>query len=277
LICDDDMRMIFATVMAMVTLAAAPAAQAGGDSPAAYVADGTRDQDQAASSDNQRSIGDGAYLPLSLTPSVGRVQASAIGYGGYDAARKLAVMTTFAEVRVWGPLSLRGGGELGDTVHRLRPTIGGRFQFLHQDRHAVDGSVSVFYRAEGFTEPEGEIETVVALGRRVGRGIVIGNLTYGQDPEGNERDGEVRASFVLPVSSTFFAGVDGRARFDLGSQKAKLMASHEPTFDLDAGPVAALAVGPIAITAHAGVSLVRRVGESMTAGVVALGGIGTSF
>jgi hypothetical protein len=150
-------------------------------------------------------------------------------------------------------------------------------QLLAQERHGVDGAVSVSYRAEGFTEPEGEIETVVAVGRRMGRATVLGNLAYGQDPEGRERDGEVRAAALARVGQHAQVGLDGRWRFDLGSETAKLIATREPRYDLDVGPVAAVWFGPVALTAHTGLSVLRRVGESARVGAVVLGGAGTSF
>lgn len=272
-------RFILACVASVVALSVAAAGRA------AAAASGEDDVGTEVSAPdarapaNDRAADAGAYLPLSLSPQVGAggVAASAIGHAGYDAARKSAVSTTFAEVRVWGPLAIRGGAELSDASNRLRPTIGARVQLLAQQRHAVDGSVSVFYRAEGFSEPEGEIETVIAIGRQLGRTALIGNLAYGQDPEGRERDGEIRAAVLARFGRHVLAGVDGRWRFDLGSDRAKLRASNEPTFDLDAGPVGVLALGPMSILAHGGVSVVRRVGQDATAGLIALGGLGTSF
>ena len=145
------------------------------------------------------------------------------------------------------------------------------------ERHAVDGAVSIFYRAEGLTEPEGEIETVLSLGRRIGRTTVIGNVAYGQDPEGRERDGEVRAATLARISERLSVGVDGRWRFDLGSDAGRLVASHEARYDLDAGPVAALTLGAIAVTGHAGVSAVGRADGRAAAGLIALAGLGTAF
>jgi hypothetical protein len=197
-------------------------------------------------------------------------------YGGYDSARG-AVMNSYAEVRLWGALALRGGAELGDASQRLRPSIGARVQLLSQRRHGVDGALSVSYRAEGFTEPEGEIETVLALGRRFGSTTVIANVAYGQDPDGHERDGEVRAAAFRPLSRRLQVGIDGQWRFDLGSDLTRLAASHEATTDIDVGPVAALALGPLALTAHAGAAFVRPVGASIRAGAVALAGLGTAF
>jgi hypothetical protein len=225
----------------------------------------------------ERGAAGGQYLALTLAPSVGAVAAVATGYGGYDAARSSAVMVTYADAHVWGPIAVRGGAELSDTVHRLRPSIGARLQLLSQARHGVDGAVAVTYRAEGFNEPEGEIETVLSAGRRMGRTMLIGNVAYGQDPEARERDGELRAAVLVRVGQRAAVGFDARWRFDLGSETAKLVASREPTYDVNAGPMAALPFGPVALIAHAGVSAFHRVGERVKVGAVALAGVGTSF
>ena len=120
---------------------------------------------------------------------------------------------------------------------------------------------------------------MLSVGRRMGRTMLIGNVAYGQDPEARERDGELRAAVLVGVGqrADIHVGIDARWRFDLGSETAKLMASREPTYDVDVGPVAALPLGPVALIAHAGVSAFRRVGESVRVGAVALGGVGASF
>ena len=95
----------------------------------------------------------GALLPSTLAPQVGATAAHAVGLAGYDGARAAPIMSAIGEVRVWGPFALRGGAEYSSTRKEPRPTIGGRVQLLRQERHGVDGSVSIFYRPEGFNEP----------------------------------------------------------------------------------------------------------------------------
>jgi hypothetical protein len=226
----------------------------------------------------RRAVADGGLLPFTLTPRVGSTAAVAASYGGYDSARG-AVSESHAEVQLWGPLAVRGAAELGDTSRRLRPSVGARLQVLSERRHGLDGALSITYRAEGFTEPEGEIEAVVALGRRIGNTLVIANAAYGQDPDGRERDGEVRAALIRPMSMSrrLQLGVDGRWRFDLGTDVARLQASHEPTTDVDVGPVAAIVLGPVVLTAHAGASVVRRIDVGVRLGAVALAGLGTAL
>jgi hypothetical protein len=220
------------------------------------------------------AVRDGALLPSTLAPRVGATGALAFGFGGYDGARSAPIGSATAEVRVWGPFAIRGGAEYSSIRREPRPTIGGRVQLLHQAKHGVDGSLSVFYRPEGFTEPEGEIETFVSVGRRFERVSVFGNLVYGQDPEGNERDGEVRFASLYAVGRWAF-GLDSRLRFAIGTQRSA-MAMAEPKFDLLAGPLAAATVGPVAFFAQAGPS-VLRVTNSTSTGVAALAGVGSVF
>jgi hypothetical protein len=217
---------------------------------------------------------DGAFLPSTLAPCVGATAALASAFGGYDGARQAPIASATAEVRVWGPLAIRGGAEYSTDRKQPRPTIGGRVQLLQQARHGVDGALSVFYRPEGFTEPEGEIETFVSLGRRFDRLAVFGNLVYGQDPEGNERDGEIRLSSLYAVGR-WTAGFDARLRFAIGAQKSTA-AMAEPKLDVLAGPVASATVGPMALFAEAGPSVLSVTGRTST-GAAALAGIGSVF
>jgi hypothetical protein len=216
----------------------------------------------------------GAFLASTLSPQVGAVPALVSGYGGYDTAHKTAIGTVVTEVRLWGPIAIRGGVEYSPIRNQPRPTIGGRVQLLRQERHGVDGAVSVFYRPEGFTEPEGEIETYASIGRRFDRVTLLGNLVYGQDPEGNERDGEVRVG-SLYSAGRFTLGLDGRFRFALGTQRGT-MAAAEPKVDLLAGPVAMATVGPFLLFAEAGPSLLKVTGAT-SVGVAGLGGVGAVF
>jgi hypothetical protein len=220
------------------------------------------------------AVREGALLPGTLAPRVGANAGLAFGFAGYDGARSAPIGSATAEVRVWGPFAIRGGAEYSSVRKEPRPSIGGRVQLLRQERHGIDGSFSVFYRPEGFTEPEGEIESFISLGRRFERLSVLGNLVYGQDPQGNERDGEVRFA-SLYGTGRWALGLDSRLRFALGTQRGA-MAQAEPKFDLLAGPVAAATVGPVAFFALAGPS-VFRVTNNTSTGVAALGGVGSVF
>jgi hypothetical protein len=261
---------IAAWVAALIALGAAPSRaeerEQDGESPTSSWSDAVQ----------QASLA-GGFLPLSLAPSVGQSAALSSGTAGYDSAKGAPSFESFAEARVFGPFALRVGTRLNDGNRELAPFVGGRVQLLTQARHGVDGALAAFYKTEGFTETEGEVEVLASVGGRIGSVLLIGNLAYGQDAEGRERDGELRAASLVRVAPKLQLGVDARARFDLGSMRARLVASQEPTYDLDAGPLLVFAVGPLALSAQVGASVVRRLDRMAELGAVALGGLGTAF
>ena len=103
---------------------------------------------------------------------------------------------------------------------------------------------------------------------------MLGNLVYGQDPEGNERDGELRLASLYTTGRWAF-GLDSRLRFALGTQRSA-SAMAEPKFDLLAGPVVATTVGPVAFFGQAGPSVLKLGGTTST-GLAVLGGLGSVF
>jgi hypothetical protein len=226
-----------------------------------------------------RSAGAGGFLPLGQPATLDSQGAVGLTSAGYDGARKAAMFEAAAEVRVWGPLSVRGGAVLtggAGSEQRLRPSLGARFQALREDRHGIDGSLAVTYRPEGLTEPEGEVETVLSAGAHLGSNYLVANLVYGQDPEGNERDGEVRLAGLRPVSERVLIGFDGRLRFALGTPAAGSRAAGEPSLDLLVGPAATVVLGRLALLVHGGASALR-VHSAGAFGAFVVGGLGTSF
>jgi hypothetical protein len=230
--------------------------------------------DGPGESPTKQAVGEGAFSALTLPARVGTTPAYAWGLGGYDSSRKKAIFDTMAEVHLWGPIALRVEAVYSQDTQRMRPSGGARVQLLNQEKHGLDGALSVFFKTEGFTESEGEIETYASLGRRFEVVSVVGNLVYGQDPEGNERDGEVRAT-VFHQTGRFSFGADARARFAIGTQHGKA-ATVEPKFDALGGPMATVTVGPFAFFAEAGPSAFS-LGGTTRVGVGGFGGLGSTF
>jgi hypothetical protein len=252
-----------------VNLLAAARANAGEDAPAPV----------QPPSVVARSASVGCFLPLTQAAALDSQGAYGLASAGYDGARKGAMFEAAAEVRVWGPIAVRAGAVLtgaAGTEQRLRPSLGARLQALHEDRHGIDGSLAVVYRPEGLTEPEGELETVLSAGAHLGSNYLLANLIYGQDPEGNERDGEVRLAGLRPVSARVLLGFDGRLRFALGTPAPGSRAAGEPSLDLLVGPAATVVLGRLALLVHGGASALR-VHSADAFGAFLLGGLGTSF
>jgi hypothetical protein len=230
---------------------------------------------QHASSPALTAAADGAFLPQTLSARIGRVPVFAFGSGGYDSSRTGPLADSAVEVEIWGPFAIRAQTTYSNDTARMRPSIAGRVQLLRQERHGVDGALTVFFKTEGFTETEGEIETFASVGHRFENLSLIGNLVYGQDPEGNERDGEVRAA-AFHQTGRFVLGLDSRVRFAIGTQHGRA-ATTEPKFDFVGGPVATVAAGPIGVFAEVGPSAFQLAGNPLRAGVVVVAGLGAAY
>jgi hypothetical protein len=229
---------------------------------------------RAASPEATRTAaGQGSFLALTRSGQVASAAALGAAYGGYDSARSQPMLGAFAEARLWKGIALRGEAEYSGARRAARPALALRAQVLRQQAQGVDGAISVAYRAEGFTEAEGEVEAALVLGRSFNGLTLLGNLVYGQDPEGKERDGEARLALIHQVGRWTF-GLDSRLRLALSPQGAR--ADAEPKLDLLGGPVATALVGPLALFAQAGLSLLQSTAQTH-AGVTALGGLGGAF
>jgi hypothetical protein len=217
----------------------------------------------------------GQMSPVVLSAALDSGHGLVLGNGGYDSARSGGLFDSAVEVRIWGPIALRAGATYSDDTQRMRPSVGARVQVLRQEAHGVDGSLNSFFKTEGFDETEGEIESTAAIGHRFGRSYLLGNVAYGQDPEGNERDGELRASF-LSQKGRFVFGGEGRVRSAIGAQHGTHSAV-EPRFDALIGPTAFVTFGTFVAFAEVGPSAVRLPAADTRWGVSSLAGLASIF
>lgn len=275
-VCPDLKAVACGCVVGLV-LAAAPALgqelpAPSGSGASGRVEDGAPSGDQAAWSTAARSADSGMFLPLTLAPRTDGQRAMVRVLGGYDGARERMQFDAVADVTVWGPLAIRAGAMYGQKQDSFRPTIGLRVQALSQEKYGIDLGFGGFYKPEGFTEAEGEIEVMVLMARRFGRLATFANLVYGQDPEAAERDGELRMGALYAIATPLQAGIDARLRFDLGSEEGKRRAEGGAEYDLSVGPTASYALGPVAAIAQAGLSVYGT--SPARVGAVALLGLG---
>jgi len=219
-------------------------------------ADASAEEDEAAPappSSTARALEDATTLPLGLTASRTHMRAAVNAIGGYDGAREAGVMEVEAAVRIFGPLSIHGGGVYVSDEDDVRPSLGAMVQLFEQDRSrlGLDVAFGLTYRPEGLTEPEGEIEAALAVGRKLGSASLVASATYGQDGEGNERDGEL--ALTRPSDST------------------------EPDYDVVGGPVLVVPIQSFALTGLVGATVVGTGDDQTEAGVLGLLGIARIF
>jgi len=214
------------------------------------------------------SYADGLVTPFSIAGARPET-ALVLAQGGYDGARKAGVVDIAAELHLWGPLYVRGGGSYVSSADTVKPLAGLLVRLFRTD--AWNGTAGIFYKPEGLTEPEGELEGLFAVSARVDATTVTANLVYGQDAEASESDAELRAGAVVQVGRRVLVGADSRFRVAIKTK----VGSGEPDYDLVAGPLATLVLPEVALTAEAGVSLIKT--DSVHSGPIVLLGVARIF
>jgi hypothetical protein len=217
-------------------------------------------------------------LPEAVAARVSGDRVVATTWAGYDGGKRSPLVTATVEARVIGRLVfVAGAGYTADMpgAPGFRPQIGLRAQLLDQRRHGVDGAVSLIYRQDQFTEEGGFLQGAVALQREQGRLMMIANLLYGQDGEGDDRYGELRLAPMVQVRSGLRVGVDGRYRHDLWSDDPRGASRDRPVSELVAAPTASFTHGSWVVMAEAGFSSVSI--PDTHNGVIALAGVGSCF
>jgi hypothetical protein len=251
---------------ALITVAALPALAAEGDDRL------TTDLSARAATSGSA----GAFLPTTIAPRVGAQSGLVVVTSGYDGSHRSLTMSGAADLRVWGPVAVRAGftSMPNGENQPFQPHFGLRVQILRQGAHGIDGAVGVFYRMERFVEDEGKVEAMASVGRQFGKLGLFTNVSYGQDPEGDDREGEVRAAALYALGSAVHVGVDGRLRVDLFSSDPRRVARSTSNLDFAVGPLASVSLGRFALIGQLGATGVRvarlETGLLATVGVAAV-------
>ena len=199
-----------------------------------------------------------------FTPGILRATSAGQGFvsvsSDFDGAASAVRVSALGEVNLTG--RLRAAVRLLDVFSdKPRPGIGAGLRWLDG---ALTSTAYLFYKTEGFTEPEGELEAVLSFERRFGAVATSANLAYGQDPEGNERDGELALVAHVEPRPGWFVGGTAHYRDALGSTKEAVVR------DGFAGPTSTLTMGALAVSLNAGVAMAqtqmtgRKFGPSAT-------------
>lgn len=187
--------------------------------------------------------------------------------GGWGGAHAQAVGAVSAEALLAERVTVRAG--VAYDVGKARPTASVSYTVLDPYRHEIGILAGVAYKPEGLTQAEGEVETTVALSRRVGRGLASASVTYGQDPDFKHHDGELAIAMVEPVLARSALGGVARARSGLGSS-TELGAN----WDGLAGVVGRTQVGPYTFTAIGGTEMIGQVMGGTKLGVLGTVAVG---
>ena len=215
------------------------------------------------------------FLPGVVAPAAGAARALALGWGGYDGATRTPLMGVSAEARLTSRLVIGAGAVYApaafDMPAAVRPSVVARLQIVEQGRHGFDFGVAFAYREDRFVGEDGFFQGTAAFGLHGERDVLVGNVSYGQDGEGDDFEGELRAAALRRFGQHLNLGVDGHLRKSLWSTDAR----GNPSLEYRIGPVLAHGVGPVALSVAAGLGGVRM--ARVENGVVAIGGVGFMF
>jgi hypothetical protein len=221
---------------------------------------------------------DGTFLPTTVSARIGNQRVIGMVLGGYDTTGgQGGLLSGVVEGALFHRVALRIGADYVAPLNTAKLSAAVRVNILSQERFGVDLGLALRFNQVGFTESNGEFESMVLIGRRWNRAALFGNAVFGVGIDPAERDGEVRAAFLYSLTDRLNLGLDARGRFDLGDDTpGRAKNKLESDFDLVAGPLVTYSIGPVQFMAQAGAhTLVQH--EVASGGFVALGGVGAVY
>lgn len=138
----------------------------------------------------------------------------------------------------WTPIqNLAGDVGAYFQVGAQGPAARVRYQLLNQFAHGFDLASGVRFKTVGFHPDQGEVEFLVAAGRRVGQIEVVLNGVFGVETgAGSGKDVEVKGFAGYRFSPRVRAGLDSRLQAEVSDQQGAKRVASARDYDLTAGP-----------------------------------------
>jgi hypothetical protein len=145
-----------------------------------------------------------------------------------------------------------------------------RYQFLSQSRAGLDMSAGVRFKTIGFHPDQGEVEFLIAAGRRFGKFEVALNGVFGVETGGGGgKDVEVKGFAGWRVSEAVRAGLDSRLQSEVSDQQASTTPKVGRDYDLTSGPAVSWMINrAIQVQALVGVAQPKKTDRTSPVGVV---------
>jgi hypothetical protein len=192
--------------------------------------------------------------------------------GGWSGADHQAEVAATAEATVIPRTSVFVTMQYGSAPATTRPAIGAAYQLV-DPRHGSNGArITVAYKPEGLTEPEGELEGGLVLSRQLGADSARVRAAYGQDPGGRESDVELGASYIHDLGSGLELGATSRFRHAL-----EVKTALAPRWDAFGGVVGGWVVRRSRVEVLLGVNAVAVTPDPPVTGVLALVSLATEL
>jgi hypothetical protein len=237
--------------------------------------DGVKEEDLATTSEIADSVAAGELLPWTLGARHVRQGMLVNTYAGWDAAKDAPIMVGALEATLVDRFTLRASATNPGMTARLEPSVGLLFDLARQEDSGIDVALGGDYELTGWNQNPALV-TRAAAGSTLGLTRVQANAGFGLATSGGERFGDLRLSGLHPVAEGVYAGLDSRARVDLERSGEEPLG--ELDWDMQAGPVATVAVGRFSVSATGGVSAWKlRSRDEAKVGAVGAFGIGAAF
>jgi hypothetical protein len=219
------------------------------------------------------------YVPGAVAAEAGAPAATGCGWAGYDGATRTPLVGATADVRLGRRVVLGAGATYAardpDSRAEVRPSVFARVQILDQTHHGLDLGAAVAYRQDRFVTEEGLLQATLSLGMHGDAGAILMSVGYGQDGEGDDHLGDARLVAFRHLAGPLHLGLDGHVQWLFDSSDPNRLQHGTPALELSVAPAVAMDVGPVMLLVEVGWSGVDF--EQLRSGVLALGGVGTSF
>ena len=223
----------------------------------------------------ESTVAAGTLLPWSVGARHARQGILLGGYGGVDFAKRSPVMNGTLDATLIDRITLHATMTNVGMSDLLRPGVGLLFDVMRVEETGLDLALGGEYEVVGFNGVPAAVART-AIGGYAGSLRLQGNAAFGLGLQQQERYGQLGLSGIAPVAESLYVGLDSRARVDL--ERDDMEPSGELDWDMQAGPVATLAIGRFAVSATGGVSAWKqRTHEQAKVGAVGAVGVGAAF
>jgi len=175
-----------------------------------------------------------------------RVTGGATGTSSDQGVNNTQGQANITGTIAWTPIqNLSGDVGMYWLVGANGPSARVRYQVLNQTSHGLDLSGGVRFKTVGFGPNNGEVEFLVAAGRRFGRFELVANGVFGVETGGGGgKDVEGKAFAGYRFSDDVRAGIDSRLQAEVGDEETPVVpgpgvlagVQTGRDYDLTAGP-----------------------------------------
>ena len=202
-------------------------------------------------------------------PAVGTVRVTG---SGTATEKSDSSSSSFTGTVAWTPVA-NLGADVGAYFQAgaQGPAARVRYQFLNQSAHGLDMAGGIRFKTVGFHPDDGEVEFILAAGRRFGQFEVVLNGVFGVETGGeNGTDVEAKAFAGWRFNEAVRAGIDGRLQAEIEDEAAPLTPTPVGRdYDLTVGPaVSWLVTRTIQVQALVGMAQPKKTDKTSPVGVV---------